>query len=224
MLVAQLAENAALAIGANAMLAKVGAMFHDIGKIANPTDFIENQSHDNIHDAISASESAARIRAHVTRGISLAREENLPEKIVDFIPMHHGKLRISFFYQKALGLLAAGGTIDDELYRYPGPKPNTKETAIVMLADASEAVARTLAIHVEEPTVEMIERDLATLFRDRIADGQLDECDLTLHDLVIVRSVFARLLIGSFHTRIVYPQVQPQPTNYREGIQTASAS
>ena len=210
MLVAQLAENAALAIGANALLAKVGAMFHDIGKIATPADFIENQNHENIHDTISAAESAARIRAHVTAGIELARKEKLPEKIADFIPTHHGTLRISFFYQKALGLLSTGGSLDDTTFRYPGPKPNTKETAIVMLADASEAVARTLGMRVDEPTVELIEHELASLFRERIADGQLDECDLTLHDLVIIRSVFARLLIGTFHSRITYPQLQKQ--------------
>jgi hypothetical protein len=148
------------------------------------------------------------VKAHVTAGITLARKDKLPEKIVDFIPMHHGTLRISFFYQKALGLIAEGGTLDDALYRYPGPKPNTKETAIVMLADASEAVARTLGMRVDEPTAELIEHDLAALFRERIADGQLDECDLTLHDLVIIRSVFARLLIGTFHSRIMYPPAQ----------------
>jgi putative nucleotidyltransferase with HDIG domain len=221
MLVAQLAENAALAIGANALLAKVGAMFHDVGKIASPADFIENQSHENIHDSISSHESAARVRAHVTLGVDLARKEKLPEKIVDFIPMHHGTLRISFFYQKALDG-ASGGTLDENLFRYPGPKPNTKETAIVMLADASEAIARTLSIRIEEPTIELIEHDLALLFRERIADGQLDDCDLTLHDLVIVRNVFARLLIGSFHTRITYPQAQLQPLEYR--AETASVS
>lgn len=224
MLVAQLAENAALAIGASALLAKVGAMFHDVGKIASPSDFIENQNHENIHDTISAADSAARVRAHVTRGIALAREAKLPDKIIDFIPMHHGTLRISFFYQKALDLVASGGTLDDTLYRYPGPKPNTKETAIVMLADASEAVARTIAIKVDEPTVELIEHDLATLFRERISDAQLDECDLTLHDLVIVRSVFARLLIGSFHTRISYPQPQQQILTYRGESERANAS
>jgi putative nucleotidyltransferase with HDIG domain len=223
MLVAQLAENAALAIGANALLAKVGAMFHDVGKIASPDDFIENQSHANIHDSISSAESAARIRAHVTRGITVAREEKLPEKIVDFITMHHGTLRISFFYQKALGLIAAGGTLDEAHFRYPGPKPNSKETAIVMLADASEAVARTVAMHTDEPTVELIEHDLAMLFRERIADGQLDECDLTIHDLVIIRSVFARLLIGSLHSRIVYPQVREEPVAYNGESETANA-
>ena len=216
MLVSQLAENAALAIGANSLLAKVGAMFHDVGKIARPSDFIENQiaEHENIHDTISSIESASRVRSHVTMGIALARENSLPEKIVDFIPMHHGTLRISFFYQKALGALAAGGTLDDSLFRYPGPRPNTKETAIVMLADASEAVARTLVMRIEEPTVELIEHDLSVLFRDRIADGQLDDCDLTLHDLVVIKSVFARLLIGSFHSRIIYPQSQQLALSY----------
>jgi hypothetical protein len=213
MLVAQLAENAALAIGANALLAKVGAYFHDIGKIAEPGDFIENQitGDGNIHDSIVAAESARRIRDHVLRGIALAEEYHLPEKLIDFIPMHHGTLRISFFYQKALGLVAAGGALDDSSFRYPGPKPNTKETAILMLADASEAVARAMALHVEEPTTETIEAELDILFRERIADGQLDECDLTLKDLVIIRSVFARLLIGTFHSRISYPAATAQP-------------
>jgi putative nucleotidyltransferase with HDIG domain len=220
MLVAQLAENAALAIGANALLAKVGAMFHDVGKLESPEDFIENQSHENIHDSISSHESAARVRAHVTRGIVVAKQAKLPQKILDFIPMHHGTLRISFFYQKALET-ANGVPLDENLFRYPGPKPNTKETAIVMLADASEAVARTLSLRVEDPTIELLEQELSKLFRERIADGQLDECDLTLHDLVIVQSVFARLLIGSFHSRITYPQAR-QFIQSREGKTVAA--
>lgn len=207
MLVAQLAENAAIAIGANALLTKIGAYFHDIGKVAQPHDFIENQiaEHGNIHDSISAAESAKRVRDHVTRGITLAENYHLPETVIDFIPMHHGTLRISFFYQRALESMTAGGVLNDAAFRYPGPKPNTKETAIVMLADASEAIARTMALRAEEPTTEMLEEELHRLFQKRIADGQLDECDLTLHDLVIVRSVFARLLIGTFHSRINYP-------------------
>jgi putative nucleotidyltransferase with HDIG domain len=208
MLVAQLSENAAVAIGANALLAKVGALYHDVGKIASPTDFIENQlaEHGNVHDTLSSIESASRVRAHVISGIALAREYGLPEKLIDFIPMHHGTMRISFFYQQALNSLSAGGTIDDSLFRYPGPKPRSKEAAIVMLADASEAITRTLGSRIEEPTVELIEAELAILFRERISDGQLDDCDLTMHDLVVVRNVFARLLIGTFHSRINYPQ------------------
>jgi putative nucleotidyltransferase with HDIG domain len=207
MLVAQLSENAAVAIGANALQAKVGALYHDIGKIASPTDFIENQlaEHGNVHDTLSSIESASRVRAHVIAGIALAREYGLPEKLIDFIPMHHGTMRISFFYQQALNSLSAGGTIDDSLFRYPGPKPRSKETAIVMLADASEAITRMLGSKLEEPTVELIEAELAILFRERISDGQLDDCDLTMHDLVVIRNVFARLLIGTFHSRISYP-------------------
>jgi putative nucleotidyltransferase with HDIG domain len=214
MLVAQLAENAAIAIGANALLTKVGAYFHDIGKVAQPHDFIENQiaDHGNVHDSISAAESAKRVRDHVTRGVTLAENYHLPEKIIDFIPMHHGTLRISFFYQRALESMTAGGVLNDAPFRYPGPKPNTKETAIVMLADASEAIARTMALRAEEPTTEMLEEELHGLFQKRIADGQLDECDLTLHDLVIIRSVFARLLIGTFHSRINYPTTAKVPT------------
>ncbi len=213
MLVAQLAENAALAIGANSLLAKIGAYFHDIGKLARPTDFIENQSagEENVHNAITPTESARRVRSHVTGGIALAQEYKLPIKISDFIPMHHGTLRISFFYQKALGAMAAGAILDESLFRYPGPKPNTKETAIVMLADASEAVARMMSQRADEATVDTIEAELDILFRERIADGQLDDCDLTLRDLVIVRSVFARLLIGTFHARIAYPPRMPAP-------------
>jgi putative nucleotidyltransferase with HDIG domain len=212
MLVAQLAENAALAIGANSLLAKVGAYFHDVGKLAHPSNFIENQitGEVNVHDSIEAAESALRVRAHVTAGIRLARQHNLPEKIIDFIPMHHGTLRISFFYQKAIASISSG-SVDESLFRYPGPKPNTKETAIVMLADASEAVARTIGVRVEEPTVELLEQELDKLFRDRIADGQLDECDLTMRDLGIVRTVFARLLVGTLHSRIVYPTNRAQP-------------
>ncbi len=205
MLVAQLAENAALAIGANSLLAKVGTYFHDVGKLGHPANFIENQimGENNVHDSIDPADSAMRVRSHVTAGIRLAREHHLPEKIVDFIPMHHGTLRISFFYQKALA--ASGGAVDESLFRYPGPKPNTKETAIVMLADAAEAVARTIGVRIEEPTVELLEQELDKLIRDRIADGQLDECDLTMRDLGIIRTVFARLLIGTLHSRIVYP-------------------
>ncbi len=208
MLVSQLSENAALAIGANALLAKVGAMYHDVGKIASPTDFIENQiaEQGNVHDTLSSVESASRVKAHVIAGMALAREYRIPEKLIDFIPMHHGTMRISFFYHQAMATLSTGGSIDDSLFRYPGPKPNTKETAIVMLADASEAVTRTLGAKIEEPTIELIENELATLFRARISDGQLDDCDLTMHDLVVIRNVFARLLIGTFHSRINYPQ------------------
>lgn len=209
MLVAQLAENAAIGIGANALLAKVGAYFHDIGKLAEPTDFIENQSAEigNVHDSITPLESARRVRDHVLNGIDLAYAHHLPARIVDFIPMHHGTLRISFFYDRALTLGDSSALIDDKYYRYPGPKPNSKETGIVMLADASEAVARTIATSGSEATPEAIEDGIDKLILARLLDGQLDDTDLTMKELTVIRKVFARLLAGLHHTRVSYPSV-----------------
>lgn len=206
MMVAQLAENASIAIGANALLAKVGAYFHDIGKLTQPTDFIENQGGDvpNVHEVLTPEESAKRVREHVTQGIDLAYAHNLPERVVDFIPMHHGTLKISFFYDqyvKQTGEIPA----DDEIFRYPGPKPDTKETAIVMLADAAEAIARHVAQKSAEPSTEAIDSALEQLVRTRITEGQLDDCDLTLKEVHTVRNVFSHLLGGLHHTRISYP-------------------
>jgi putative nucleotidyltransferase with HDIG domain len=206
MLVAQLSENAAAAIGANGLLAKVGAYFHDIGKLVEPTDFIENQSIEagNVHATFSPEESAEHIRRHVVEGIALARAHNLPEKLVEFIPMHHGTRRISFFYESALKL-SPTAVLNEAMFRYPGPKPASKETAIVMLADASEAVARTVAHQSMEPSLEVMEAAIDRLVRERFDEGQLDDCDLTIRDLTIVRAIFARLLVGMHHARIVYP-------------------
>ncbi len=206
MLVAQLSENAAAAIGANGLLAKVGAYFHDIGKLVEPSDFGENQSLEagNVHASLTPEESAERIRKHVVEGIALARAHNLPEKLVEFIPMHHGTRRISFFYESAMQL-SPGVVVNEELYKYPGPKPASKETAIVMLADASEAVARSVVQQNVEPSLETMELAIDRLVRERFDEGQLDDCDLTIRDLTIVRSIFARLLVGLHHTRISYP-------------------
>lgn len=206
MMVAQLAENAALAIGANALLAKVGAYFHDIGKLTQPTDFIENQATElsNVHESLSPEESAKRVREHVTQGIDLAYAHNLPERVVDFIPMHHGTLKISFFYDQYVKLHGHEPE-DRELFSYPGPKPNTKETGIVMLADAAEAVARSVAQNAADPSVEAIDNALEQLVRRRIAEGQMDNCDMTLREMMVVRGVFTHLLGGLHHTRITYP-------------------
>ena len=206
MMVAQLAENASIAIGANALLAKVGAYFHDIGKLTQPTDFIENQGGDvtNVHEVLTPEESAKRVREHVTQGIDLAYAHNLPERVVDFIPMHHGTLKISFFYDRHVKLTGELPE-DDEVFRYPGPRPDTKETAIVMLADAAEAIARNVAQKSTEPSIEAIDAALENLVRARINEGQLDDCDLTLKELHTVRNVFSHLLGGLHHTRISYP-------------------
>jgi putative nucleotidyltransferase with HDIG domain len=206
MMVAQLAENASIAIGANALLAKVGAYFHDIGKLTQPTDFIENQGAEvpNVHEVLTPEESAKRVREHVTQGIDLAYAHNLPERVVDFIPMHHGTLKISFFYDRYVKL-TGNAPEDDELFRYPGPRPNSKETAIVMLADAAEAIARNVAQNSAEPSVEAIDQALEGLIKSRINEGQLDDCELTLKEMHTVKNVFTHLLGGLHHTRISYP-------------------
>ena len=207
MLVAQLAENAAIAIGANPLLAKIGAYYHDVGKLAAPLNFVENQTgeHANIHEAIDAHESAERVRSHVEQGIEMARAHNLPERVVDFIPMHHGTLPISFFYQRAVMEAAGGGQVNENDFKYPGPLPNTKETAILMLADASEAIARSLAAKGEDLTPEAVDSAIEQLIRMRFDQGQFDQCDITVRDLMVIRSVFARLLSGLHHARVQYP-------------------
>jgi cyclic-di-AMP phosphodiesterase PgpH len=208
MMVAQLAENAAIASGANATRAKVGAYFHDVGKLSAPQYFIENQASDsnNIHESLSPVESAERVKSHVEQGIALARAHDLPERIIDFIPMHHGTLPISFFYQRAVMEAAGGGIVNEDEFRYPGPLPNSKETAIVMLADASEAIARSLArSRSEDMTAETIEEAIEQLIRLRFEQGQFDQSDITVRDFTIVRSVFARHLSGLHHPRIAYP-------------------
>ncbi len=207
MMVAQLAENAAIAIGANAALAKVGAYFHDVGKLAAPQNFVENQAGDvsNIHESLSPAESAERVKNHVEQGIALARAHDLPERIIDFIPMHHGTLPISFFYQRAVMEAVGGGVVDENEFRYPGPLPNSKETAIVMLADASEAISRSLAQKGEVMSAEAIEEAIKQLIRTRFEQGQFDHSDITVRDFTMVRSVFARHLSGLHHPRIAYP-------------------
>ncbi len=214
MMVAQLAEHAAIAIGANPLLAKIGAYYHDIGKLADPQVFVENQSGEsgNIHEVLSAWESAQRVKSHVSQGIVFARAHGLPERVIDFIPMHHGTLPISFFYQRAVMEAAGDGMVNENEFRYSGPLPNTKETAILMLADASEAIARTLARKGEETTFETIDAAIEQLIRTRFDQGQFDQSDITVRDFGMIRSVFARHLSGLHHPRIVYPSAEVADT------------
>ena len=205
MAVVRLSESAAVAIGANALLARVGAMYHDIGKIEKSEYFIENQIDiDNKHDRLPAKRSAAIIRQHVQDGIELAREYRLPERIWKFIPMHHGTIVIKHFYAKAIADAQGTDTVVDEAdFRYPGPKPDGKEAAIVMLADACEAISRLVdTSHREE-----IERAVEQVVLDRITDGQLSETPLTLADLDLVRESFIKSLLGSSHQRVRYRDV-----------------
>lgn len=208
MTMAGLAEAAAAAVGANEVLARVGACFHDIGKTNKPTYFVENQRGTrNRHDKLTPRMSSLIIAAHVKDGIALAHEHKLPQEVIDFIPMHHGTTRIEYFYSKALKQAenSPDETKIDEIkeqdYRYPGPKPQTKETGILMLADAIEATARTL----EDPSPQKLEAVIDELIKRRFEEGELDECPLTLKDLTKIKAAFLGVLVGIYHSRIKYP-------------------
>src|SRR5205085_1204704 len=174
--VGQLAEEACRAIGANALLARIGALYHDIGKLAAPDMFVENQTGDNPHDRLRPSNSARIITSHVTYGMRLAKEISLPKKIADFIPQHHGTRTLHFFLRKAQAQAIHGEQVNEAEFRYPGPKPQFKESAIMMLADSCEAAARSLA----RPDPQNIRTICNKIFEAIVSDGQLDECDLSL--------------------------------------------
>jgi len=213
MTIASIAEAAAASIGANGVLVRVGAYFHDVGKVVKPTYFVENQrSSRSRHDKLSPRMSSLIIAAHVKDGIALAREHKLPEEVIDFIPMHHGTTRIDYFYNKALLLAQSSDDetkvdeINEQDYRYPGPKPQTRETGILMLADAVEAAVRTI----EEPTPQRLADAIDELVKRRLDEGELDECPLTLRDLTRIKSGFLNVLVGMYHTRVKYP-APPKP-------------
>ncbi len=200
--VATLAAAAAEAIGANATLARVGGLYHDIGKMLHPELFVENQlGTENKHRTMSSRKSARVIAAHIEDGIELAREKNLPESVIKFIPMHHGTMRIGFFYEKALRQRKNTTEVNEADFRYPGPKPNNKETAILMLADGVEASTRTI----DEPTTEKIEANIDSLIKLRLLEGELDESTLNLRDLNHIKESFLKILIGVHHARLRYP-------------------
>ncbi len=206
--VANLAEQAANAIGANAELVRVAALYHDIGKILNPAFFVENQvDGSNPHDLLNDPfRSAAIIISHVSDGDRLARQYRLPARIRDFIWEHHGMTRVSYFLSKALAEAENPDQVDVDLFTYPGPKPQTRETALIMLADSSESIVRA-----RKPANK---QEISTIIREivesRIADGQLNESTLTLKDIEQIRTVFVEMLQGVFHPRINYPGALPR--------------
>lgn len=198
--IGSMVEAAAEAIGANPILARVGAYYHDVGKLNNPNGFVENQMGKNIHEELTPRQSVQLILEHVKRGIELAKEHNLPQEVIDFIPMHHGTMVVSFFYEKAKELLGEEKVTEDE-FRYPGPKPNTKETALVMLADACESTVRAM----EEPDKQKVANVISNIFSARLEDGQLDDSPITLADLAKAKETFLNVLLGQHHKRIRYP-------------------
>ncbi len=200
-MVSSLAESAARAIGANALLTRAGAYYHDIGKIENREYFIENQEtgSENIHDKLPPSKSAQMVIKHVARGLELAEKHRLPEQIKAFISEHHGKSRLAYFYAKAVKEL--GEDVDEQKFRYPGPDPHSKETGILMLADVVEAAARSL----DSKNQEELEKTVSKLIKARLADGDMDECPLTIKEVAAIQKAFIQVLTGIYHQRIAYP-------------------
>jgi len=215
-MVGNLAERAAEAIGADALLTRVAAYHHDIGKLANPAAFIENQAGgENIHDELDPEVSAQIVKQHVVDGIDLAYRSKLPKTLIAFIPQHHGTAIMSYFYSRARELAAdpyggirttegaaAAAAVDERKFRHAGPKPQSREAALIMLADGVEASVRSLASR-DEPAIRAM---VARIIEERIADGQFDECDLTLRDIERIREAFVGQLLGMYHQRIAYPQ------------------
>jgi cyclic-di-AMP phosphodiesterase PgpH len=216
LMVGNLAERAAEAIGADPLVTRVAAYYHDIGKLANPLGFIENQAGgENIHDQLDPAVSAQILKQHVADGIDLAYKSRLPKALIAYIPQHHGTAIMSYFYARAKehaaepygGIATAEGAkaaaaVDPRTFRHVGPKPQTREAALIMLADGVEASVRSLSSR-DEPAIRAM---VSRIIEERIADNQFDECDLTLRDLELIREAFVGQLLGMYHTRIAYPQ------------------
>ncbi|WP_243360896.1 HD family phosphohydrolase [Fundidesulfovibrio terrae] len=216
-IVANMVEAAARAIGANALLAKVAALYHDIGKLKNPQYFIENQyGKENKHDKLSPSMSALILISHVKKGVELAREHKLGDEICDLIGQHHGMTLITYFYHKAQEQAEAKGEepVREDEFRYPGPKPQTKEAGIIMLADAIEASSRTLV----DPTSSRIKGHIQSIMRKLYNEGELDGSELTLRDLTQASETFHRILTGIFHHRIEYPSDRGREKPKENGV------
>jgi putative nucleotidyltransferase with HDIG domain len=216
LMVGNLAERAAEAIGADPLLARVAAYYHDIGKLSNPAAFIENQAGgENIHDVLDPETSAQLLKSHVSEGIDIAYRSGLPKALIAFIPQHHGTSVMSYFYARAREQAAepyggletvegrkAADAIDVRKFRHGGPKPQVREAAIIMLADSVEASVRSLSSRDEAAIRAMVSR----IIEERIGDDQFDECDLTLRDIELIREAFVSQLLGMYHQRVAYPQ------------------
>ena len=205
--VANLAEAAADRIGAHTLLTRVGALYHDVGKMKKPEYFVENQrAASNPHDELKPRMSALIIASHVKEGIEMGRDHGLPEQVLKFISMHHGTTRIEYFYRKAMRQAEEEPEIPESEFRYPGPKPDSKEAAILMLADSIEAASRSL----DDPSPRRLENLIELIVSERIDDGQLDNTDLTFRDLRLIKNTFLKMLLGIYHVRVKYPEQQEE--------------
>ncbi|MFA5356058.1 MAG: HDIG domain-containing metalloprotein [Candidatus Omnitrophota bacterium] len=203
LVVGNLSEAACQAVGANALLARIGAYYHDIGKLQKPEYFSENQDiKDSKHDALAPTMSKLVIMNHVNDGVELAKKYRLNLRLLDFIQSHHGTSLVYYFYRRALENREEDENVAEEGFRYEGPKPHTKETAIVLLADSVEAATKSL----KEPSHSDIEEVVHKIINNKFIDRQLDECDLTLKDLDKISAVFIRILSGIYHARVTYPE------------------
>ena len=202
-MVGNLAEQAAERIGANTLLTRVGAYYHDVGKIAHPYFFVENQAGGvNPHSQLDPRASAEVIVSHLKDGLDLARRYRLPRRVRAFIPEHHGTNWVSFLYSKAVEAAGDAALVDESDFQYGGPNPQSKETALVMLADGCEAAVRAM----RPASAEELAKIVSDVIAQRVDAGQLSECDLTLRDLEIVRAALVSSLKGVFHPRIEYPR------------------
>ena len=207
-----MSEAAADAIGANGLLCRVGAYFHDVGKLRKPEYFIENQGGGpNKHDDLTPSMSTLVILAHVKDGIEIGRKHRLPQRIINLIEQHHGTTLIEYFYQRALSLLEESGdeeaiaNLDESDFRYPGPRPQTPEAAVMMLADAVESASRVL----REPAPARIESLVRDITKKKFDDGQFEDCDITIKQLNTIQESLIKSLNAMYHARIKYPETQP---------------
>ena len=199
--VANLAETAANEIGANSLLVRVGALYHDIGKMNVPTYFSENQaSRISPHEELSPAESAKIIIDHVANGIVIAKKNKIPERIIDFIRTHHGTSKVYYFYKKAEEI--SGEIPDKKLYSYPGPRPFSKETAILMMSDAVEAASKSL----KEPTIDKIQNFVESIVNKQVEEKQFNDCNITLAEIETVKKVLSKKLINVYHLRVAYPE------------------
>tara|TARA_R110000868_G_scaffold383578_6_gene650641 strand:+ start:17428 stop:19830 length:2403 start_codon:yes stop_codon:yes gene_type:complete len=216
--VANLSEAAASAIGANSLLSRVGALYHDIGKMIKPEYFVENQSSGvNEHDKLKPQMSAMVIKAHVSEGVKMAEEHNLPKTLIHFIETHHGTSVIRYFYEKAKEDESLKEMLDEEQFKYEGPLPSTKETGILLLADGIEAASRAM----KNPNYTKLENLVNRMVDDRVSERQLSHCPLTFRDLQIIKETFLNILVGVYHSRIEYPEDQKRE---KEAAEKAAAT
>ncbi|TBR17461.1 HDIG domain-containing protein [bacterium] len=221
LIVGNLSEAASRAIGANSLLSRIGAYYHDIGKLEKPQYFSENQNmEESKHDELSPTMSKLVIMNHVKEGVELAKAHKLNPELMKFIQQHHGNSLVYYFYRKALENLEDDQEVKEEGFRYPGPRPETKETAIVLLADSVEAATRAM----KNPTPSKIKEVVHKVINNKFIDGQLDECDLTLKDLEKISEVFIHILTGIYHSRVSYPDEKSRSNGKKHSEENSNQS